>query len=278
MVTLPAMEEHLEANRANWDDRTAIHLASHFYDVEGWLHEGRGPRPIEIEALGDVSGLHLVHLQCHFGLGTLSWARAGARVIGLDFSPAAIEAARDLAGRAGLSDRAEFVCADVYDAVDTLGHATFDIVYVSLGALCWLPNVERWAEQVAALVAPGGRFYIHDGHPFADALAEEQPVVENDYFEEVEPYVDDSDETYTDSDRPILNRRNYSWNHGLGETITALVAHGLCLEWIVEHDWAPWQRFPFLVEQGRHHWTTPAGMPRIPMSFSLLANRPVQTQ
>jgi hypothetical protein len=103
-------------------------------------------------------------------------------------------------------------------------------------------------------------------------------VVENDYFEEVEPYVDDSDETYTDSDRPILNRRNYSWNHGLGETITALVAHGLCLEWIVEHDWAPWQRFPFLVEQGRHHWTTPAGMPRIPMSFSLLANRPVQTQ
>ncbi|MGD0944984.1 MAG: class I SAM-dependent methyltransferase [Acidimicrobiales bacterium] len=268
------MDERLEANRANWDERTAVHLASRFYDVEGWLRDRRGPRPHELEALGEVSGLRLLHLQCHIGLDTLAWARAGARVTGLDFSPAAIDAARDLARRSGLSDKAEFVCADVYEAASALGHATFDIVYVSLGALCWLPDVDRWAEQVGALVAPGRRFYLHDGHPFADALADDGLVVENDYFEEAEPYVDDSEDTYTDSDRPLVNRRNYSWNHGIGETVTALIRHGLRLEWVVEHDWTSWRRFSFLVEEERHRWTTPAGMPRIPMSFSLLASRP----
>ena len=126
--------------------------------------------------LGDVAGLRLLHLQCHFGLDTLAWARAGAHVTGLDFSPAAIDAAREIARRAGLSERSEFVCSDVYDATTALDHATFDVVYVSLGALCWLPSVDRWAAQVGALVAPGGRFYIHDRHPLAWALADDSLV------------------------------------------------------------------------------------------------------
>ena len=135
----------------------------------GWQRDQPGPRRYEAEAIGDVSGLRLLHLQCHFGLDTLAWARAraGARVTGLDFAPSAVAAARGIARRAGLAERAEFVCADVYDAVGALGHAEFDIVYVSLGALCWLPRVERWAAQVGALVAPGGRFYLHDGHPLS---------------------------------------------------------------------------------------------------------------
>ncbi len=128
------MDERLAANQANWDERTGLHLRSRFYDVESWLSESRGPRAREVEALGDVAGLRLLHLQCHFGLDTLAWARAGARVTGLDFSPAAIDAARAIAARAGLDDRATFVCADVYDAVEALAQATFDIVYVSLGA------------------------------------------------------------------------------------------------------------------------------------------------
>jgi SAM-dependent methyltransferase len=167
------VDERLAANRANWNDRTRVHLESEFYDVDGWLRDGRPLRVYESEALGDVGGLSLLHLQCHFGLDTLTWARHGARVTGLDFSDEAIEAARDLAQRAGLDDRARFVCSDVYDATSALGHETFDIVYVSLGALCWLPSVDRWAEQVAALVAPGGRFYIHDVHPLAWALADD---------------------------------------------------------------------------------------------------------
>ncbi len=262
------------ANRANWDERTGVHLRSAFYDVEAWLRERRGPRADEIEAIGDVTDLRLLHLQCHFGLDTLAWARVGAEVTGLDFSPTAIDAARDLAVRAGLEDRAEFVCADVNDAVDVLGGATFDVVYVSLGALCWLPSVERWAEQVGALVTPGGRFFIHDGHPLSDALAEDTLVLENDYFEEAAPYVDDSGETYADADAALANRRNYTWNHGIGETVTALIRNGLRLEWLVEHDWTVFNRFSWLVPNEDGRGTTPPGMPRVPLSFSLLATRP----
>jgi SAM-dependent methyltransferase len=124
-----------------------------------------------------VSGLRLLHLQCHFGLDTLAWARAGARVTGLDFAPSAVAAARDIAQRAGLAERAEFVCADVYDAVGALGHAEFDIVYVSLGALCWLPSVERWAAQVGAMVAPGGRPLFLGRQPAGPARGPERGAV-----------------------------------------------------------------------------------------------------
>jgi SAM-dependent methyltransferase len=264
-------QQHLASNRANWDERTGIHLESRFYDVEGWLREQRTPRVWEAEALGDVSGLRLLHLQCHFGLDTLAWARAGARVTGLDFSSVAIEAARDIATRAGLADRATFVCADVYDAAEALDGATFDVVYVSLGALCWLPSVERWAEQIGRLVAPGGRFYMHDGHPLAHALAEDGLVIEHTYFQESEPLVDDSGYTYTDQERLIASTRTYEWSHGIGETVSALIGSGLRLEWLIEHDWVPYRPFAWLVQNSDGNWTSPADRPRVPLSFSLLA-------
>jgi SAM-dependent methyltransferase len=242
--------------------------------VERWLRDEQGPRPREVEALGDVSGLRLLHLQCHFGLDSLAWARAGATVTGLDFSPAAVNAARDIARRARLADRADFVCGDVLDAVGVLGHETFDIVYVSLGALCWLPSVDRWASQVAALVAPGGRFYLHDGHPLAQALADDEACLSHSYFEESEPYVENSGATYTDADSPIVHTQTYEWNHGIGETVTALIRYGLRLEWLVEHDWTVWPRFPWLVRDDQGHLTTPPETPRMPLTFSLLATRP----
>jgi SAM-dependent methyltransferase len=266
--------EGFVANRHNWDDRTAVHLESRLYDVEGWLREGRGPRPEEVEALGDAQGLRLLHLQCHFGQDSLSLARAGARVTGLDFSPAAIGAARDLAERAGLADRATFVCADVYSACAALRHQTYDIVYVSLGALCWLPSVDRWAAQVAALVAPGGRFYLHDGHPLSGALDNERLEVRDTYFEEEAPSVDDSGVTYTDGDRRLEHCRTYQWSHSLGETVTTLIRHGLRLEWLREHPWTAWRRFPWMVEGEGGHWLFPPGVPRVPLSFTLLATRP----
>lgn len=268
------VDDQLRANRANWDDRTGVHLESEFYDVAGWLRDQPGPRPREIEALGDVAGLRLLHLQCHFGLDTLQWARAGAEVTGLDFSPAAIDAARDLAVRAGLEDRSTFVCSNVYDAVDALGNATFDIVYVSLGALCWLPSVDQWALQVGALVRPGGRFYIHDVHPAAWALDDDRPCFRDSYFEEVEPFVDDFAGTYTDASVAIEHTRSYEWNHGMGETVTALIRHGLQIDTLVEHDWTVWQCFPWLVARGKHYWTSPPGMPRVPLAFTLVAHRP----
>jgi len=263
----------MDANRANWDERTAIHLESDFYDVEGWLASGSGPREREIQALGDVTGLSLVHLQCHFGKDTLSWARAGATVTGLDFSPAAIDAARDLSERAGLASVSRFVCANVYDAYEALAHATFDVVYVSLGAINWLPSIERWAEQVAALMAPGGRFYIHDIHPFSWALSDDRPWIEHGYFEEAEPYVDDSGETYADQSRQIENRRNYEWSHGIGEIVNSLITQGLRVDSLVEHDWTVNPRFPWLVRNAGGNWTNPGDMPRMPLTFTLLASK-----
>jgi SAM-dependent methyltransferase len=265
--------EYRAANRANWNDRAEIHLESAFYDVEGWLRAQPGPRQREIDALGDVAGLRLIHLQCHFGLDTLAFARAGAMVTGLDFSPVAIDSARQLAARAGLADRSTFVCADVYDAAATLEGAAYDIVYVSLGALCWLPDVDRWAAVVGALAAPGGRLYLHDVHPLAWTLSDDDLSFAYTYFEEGAPFIDDSDKTYTDASRPVEHTRSYEWNHSLGEIVTALVAHGLRITMLSEHDWTVWQRWPWLVEVGPQQWTMPPGTPRIPLTFTLLADR-----
>jgi SAM-dependent methyltransferase len=266
-------DARLSANRRNWDERVAIHMASRFYDVERWLETRPGPRQWETEALGDASGLDLVHLQCHFGLDTLAWAEAGAQVTGLDFSPEAVAAAQNLAVRAGLEDRATFVCADVYDAADSLAPRTFDIVYVSLGALVWLPSVGRWADQVAALARRGGRLYLHDIHPVAWSLAYESPTFAHTYFEEHEPYVDDSRETYTDADRPLRNTRTYEWNHSIGEVVTALIDRGMRIDRLAEHDWTVDPQFPWLVETAPGHWTTAAGSPRLPLSYTVVATR-----
>ncbi len=267
------MDPHVAANRENWNDRTRIHLQSQFYDVEGWLREPRGPRPREIEALGDVSGLRLVHLQCHFGLDTLAFARAGASVVGLDFSPVAVDAARDLARRAGLEERARFVCADVHDARRALAPDTFDVVYVSLGALCWLPSIERWADEAAGLVAPGGRLYLHDVHPLAWALDDEALVVRYSYFEDPAPFVDDAGHTYTDGEGVIEHTRTYEWNHSIGEIVTALLERGLRLERLTEHDWTVWQRFPWLVPGDAGTWRSPPDVPRLALSFTVVASR-----
>jgi hypothetical protein len=145
---------------------------------------------------------------------------------------------------------------------------------VSLGALCWLPSIDRWAEQVGALVAPGGRFYIHDVHPLAWALADDSLALVWSYFEEDEPFVEDSEETYTDASRPLTATRSFEWNHGIGEIVTALLRNGLRLEWLTEHDWTVWPRFPWLVETDDRKWVAPPGMPRAPLTFSLLASRP----
>ncbi|MGH7685820.1 MAG: class I SAM-dependent methyltransferase [Candidatus Dormibacteria bacterium] len=256
MSSTPDDDMRIAANRDNGDDRVAIHFNSRFYDVEGWLRDKKGPRPWEQKALGDVSGLHLVHLQCHFGLDTLAWARAGASVVGLDFAPSAIATAKSLAERSGLAASAEFVCARD-------------------GALGWLPSVDRWAEQVAGLLRAGGRVYIHDGHPLAWALADDRLAFAHTYFEESErPLVDDSGATYTDSVGPPQHTRTYEWNHSIGEIVTALSRHGLHLNWLIEHDWTVWPRFRWLIEQPDGRWSLPPDVPRVPLTFGLLATRP----
>jgi len=265
------MDEWLAANRANWDDRVPIHVASAFYDVAGWLAGSRDPRPWEVAVIGDVAGLDIVHLQCHFGLDTLSLAHVGACATGVDLSGAAITKARELADQAGLTDRARFVESDVQHAAEALAPATFDLVYVSLGALCWLPSVTTWAGQVRQLLRPGGRLFVHDCHPLTLAVTAEDVVFEYSYFEEAEPWVGDVEVSYTDGEGRLTNTRSFEWNHSLGEIVSAVLAEGLRLDHLEEHDWTSFPRFPWLVHAGDQRWETPPGHLRVPLSFTLLA-------
>lgn len=263
------MTSWLEANRANWDDRVAVHVDSDFYGVERWLASGEGPDTDEAALLGDVTARSLVHLQCHFGMDTLSWARAGANVTGVDFSPAAIAAATDLAARAGLSDRARFVVCDVDGAPAALGER-FDVVYVSLGSLCWLPRIDDWAALVAALLAPGGTLLVHDVHPLAFSLDDDGTTFAYPYYEEREPIVIDDASTYTDGGS-LAHATNYEWNHSLGEIVTALATRDLMVTHLAENPWTRYRAFEGLVEGPAGVFRAPAGAPQLPLSFTLTA-------
>lgn len=267
------MDDWIAANRENWDDRAAIHVSSKFYDIEGWLRDEPGPTARERDALGNVEGLTLVHLQCHIGTDTLRWARAGATVTGVDFSEAAVREATTLAQRAGLAGRSRFLQANVYDAADILGGERFDVAYVSLGSLCWLPRIEEWAEVVARLLKPGGRLYLHDVHPLTNCLDDDGERFAFGYFETVEPIIFEGDHTYTDG--PALSRTTtYEWNHSLSDLLSALRFNGLVLDVFDELDWTVWAQFPWLEESGQGTWTIPPDRPRIPLAFALVAHRP----
>lgn len=159
----PAVLEMMHANQANWDARTPVHLASRFYDVEEQPDPFRWFAPFEWEDLGELAGREVAHLQCHLGTETLAFARRGARTVGLDISGASVAAARDLAAKADCA--VDYVRANVYDAVDALGERRFDVVYTGKGALCYLPDLDRWAEVIARLLKPGGRLYLVEFHP-----------------------------------------------------------------------------------------------------------------
>jgi len=267
-----------EVNRANWDDRVPVHVDSPDYHVERYVAEPdliSNVVRFDLPLLGDVTGLRGVHLQCHIGTDTISLARLGASMTGLDFSGPAIEAAAKLAARAGAD--ATFVRSDVYAAPDVLGTGGFDLVYTGVGALPWLPDIRRWARVVAALLRPGGRLFVRDGHPMLQALEvrDSLPALEYPYFEQPEPMVWDDDRTYVQTDARVEHTVMHQWNHGIGETVTALVRNGLQLEWLVEHDWTAFPAFPWLVQEADRNWHVPPGHARIPLSFSLLGRRPL---
>jgi SAM-dependent methyltransferase len=209
-----------------------------------------------------VTGKTLLHLQCHIGTDTLSWARAGARVTGLDFSAPAIDVARGLAERIGAAD-ARFVVSDVYDAAAALGHAVYDVVYTGIGALCWLPDIGRWARTVADLIAPGGCLYLVEFHPVTDMFDEDGTTVRLDYFDG-EAQVWDGEYTYTDGEKLVNATVTHQYAHPLGEIVSSLISAGLRLEFLHEYDFSMFQRFTELEERaGRFHF--PPGQARIPL-------------
>ncbi|MFG1699126.1 class I SAM-dependent methyltransferase [Nonomuraea sp. NPDC049309] len=262
------MTDYLSINRDNWNARVDIHVASDFYDVEGFMKGRNALRAFEIEEVGEVAGRSLVHLQCHFGLDTLSWARLGAQVTGLDFSEPAIEHARRIAAECGIPAR--FVTADVYDAPEALG-TTYDIVYTGTGALVWLPDVGRWAETVAKLLKPGGFLYLAEFHPITEVFDDETgTAVTYDYFDKG-PHIWSDPHTYTGGVHE--SPTSVQFRHGLGEIVTALANAGLRLEFLHEHEYTLFRRYHALTERDGAY-RTPEGKPRVPLMFSLRACAP----
>lgn len=242
------MERYAEVNRANWDDRAPAHAASPYYDRQRFIGDPSFLSQVvrfDLPRLGDIRGLRGVHLQCHIGTDTLSLARLGANMTGLDLSPASLDEARRLAAEAG--PPVEFVEAEVYDAVSVLGRERFELVFTGIGALCWLPSVSRWAQVVADLLAPGGRLFLREGHPMLWTLEERREgglVIEYPYFERPEPLVFDDPGTYVATDATFTHNLTHEWNHGLGEIVTALLDAGMQLTMLEEHDSVPWEALP----------------------------------
>ncbi|MEV4936395.1 class I SAM-dependent methyltransferase [Streptomyces zaomyceticus] len=272
----PTPEDWHEANRARWDERVPIHAASDFYDLDTFRAGKDALRDFELAEVGDVTGRSLLHLQCHIGLDTLSWARHGAsQVVGLDFSEPAVETARSLAADLGLTqDRAAFVAADVYDAAEAVPDSAYDIVYTGCGALNWLPDIERWAETAASLVAPGGFLYVAEFHPLTDSLDDETGSrIVHDYFVR-DPWVDTSPGTYAELDADTVHNRSVEWVHPVGEVVSALAGAGLRIEFLHEHDASLFPRYGALQRHEDGYYRFPAGRPRIPMMYSIKASRP----
>lgn len=274
---------YLEANRANWNDRASVHAARNGlgYRVQRYIDDRRLLSDVvrfDRERLGDIAGLTAVHLQCHIGTDTLSLARLGAHVTGLDFSPVALAEARALVAETG--DSVEFVESDVASALTVLEAGSFDLVYTGVGALCWLPSIEAWAGVVAGLLRPGGRLFLREGHPILWAMDE---TLDDDlhlrfpYFEQPEPLAWDDDSTYVETDRPLTATRTYEWNHGLGEIVTALLDAGLVLTMLVEHDSVPWQALPGqMLERPDGEYALDARAGVAPLSYTIQAVKPAR--
>ena len=261
------MDEYLFANQSLWDEWARINAGSKFYDVESFKAGRSTLKKLELGEVGEVQGKRLLHLQCHFGMDTLSWARLGAQVTGIDFSPEAVRLAQSLSQE--LAIPARFLCTDLY-ALPGLLDEQFDVVFTSYGALTWLPDKRRWAQIAARYVRPGGIFYIAEFHPFAMVLADEEPVLRYPYFDEgvVEWPVQGS---YADPAAPTHSRVSYEWNYPLGEVVSCLIEAGLRIQFLHEWPFACYSMFPYMVKGEDGLYRLPPGVPSLPLQFSLRA-------
>ena len=281
MTSQPDQAIRFAENRANWDDRAALHEASGYGTAELLASPGAVTREVARDTglLGDLTGLDVIHLQCHLGLDTISLSRLGAaRVVGLDLSPESLRRARALAARAGAG--IELVEANVYDARAVVT-GSFDLVYTTLGVLCWLPDVEAWASVIASLLRPGGRLLLRDDHPVLMAVGDDTAhglTLHEPYFQQPEPMTWEDDGSYVaapDGTPPIAHTRNHQWNHAVGEVLTALLRAGLVLDEVAESRVSAWCRWPDLMEPCREGYrlTDPVMREMLPLQLLVVARR-----
>ncbi len=265
---MDATSEYFEKNRLSWNNRVEAHLKSDFYDLEGFLDGKSSLKSIELGLLGDVSGKKVLHLQCHFGQDSISLARMGAQVTGVDLSDASIEAAKALAAAAGQEVR--FICCDVY-TLPTYLEEDFDIVFTSYGVIGWLPDLGRWASVISHFLRPGGIFVFAEFHPVVWMFDDDFREVGYNYFNSG-AIIESEVGTYADRDAPIA-QEYVCWNHGMGEVINSLLQHNLMIKDLVEYDYSPYNCFRHTVEFEPGKFRISHLGDRIPMVFSLLAQK-----
>lgn len=258
-------------NRATWNRWADLNFNSDFYDVAGFKAGRSSLDHIEREGVGDAEGKRLLHLQCHFGMDTISWARLGAVVTGVDISERAIELARTLADETGVS--ATFVCADVADAADLVGDAAFDIVFVSYGAISWLPDLRPWARTIARALVAGGKLFVVDHHPalwvWDDTNNERVLGYRYPYFSR-EPIREEQQGNYADPTDPTVHV-SYSWQHTFEDIVGALLGEGLRITALREYDRIAWAWFPWMERAEDGLWRMPDDMGDLPLMFSIEA-------
>lgn len=280
MTTEPPKDDPFTVNKAHWDEVAELHRIS--YDTPALLASRDALSSVVTEDArllvpylpdGSVAGLDLLHLQCHIGTDTLSWARLGARVTGLDLSPESLRVARDLACQAGLD--IEYVESSIADAKEALAGRRFDVVYTSIGAICWLDDLDQWAGVIAGALRPGGVFFIRDHHPVAAALDYEGPPGELrltwPYFN-TGPLIEESPDDYSSPD-PVRNARTYEWAHSLEDVIGSLLRAGLAIRDFREHKTLPWSMVPWMERDGESYVLPAPLRDFCPLTFSLVATK-----
>ena len=269
------MDEYKKANLALWNEYARLHPQTEFYDLQGFKAGRTSLNAMEIEEMGDVVGKTLLHLQCHFGMDTLSWARLGAKATGVDFSQEATDQATALNQELGLD--AEFICSDIYELPEVL-QGTFDIVYTSHGVLTWLPDLTRWAQVIARFLKPAGRFYIAESHPFADMFEQNESGTGLEfrypYFSTAEPLEFDVQGSYADREAKVEQVKVYEWNHSLGDILGALIQAGLRIQYLHEYPFSVYPKFPDLMEEGVDGlWRLKGNLSELPLLFTLMATK-----
>jgi SAM-dependent methyltransferase len=266
-------DEALQANKALWNELTAIHARGETYRMTAFKDGTKPLDPLVRAEVGDVAGKSLLHLQCHFGMDTLMWARLGAHVTGIDFADAAIALARQLSDEIGVP--ATFIETNLYDLPHVL-QGTFDIVYTSWGVLSWLPDLTAWGQIIARYLAPGGFFYIAEGHPFLLVCDDGKDAatlrVTYPYFHQAQPLCFPPGHDYADRTQR-LTHPEYAWNHSVGDILDALIAAGLEIAFFHEHPFVTWKALPFMITDEQGYWRLPPEYPPFPLSFSLKATK-----
>ena len=265
------MEEKLDyisINKQTWNDKTDVHIGSEFYDNEGFLKGKSTLNAIELELLGDVKGKKILHLQCHFGQDTMTFARMGASAIGVDLSDKAVERATEFAHQLNLD--ATFVCCDIYDAPKHIDEK-FDIVFTSYGTIGWFPDLEKWANVIAHFLKPNGQFIMADFHPVVWMYDNDFKEVFYSYFN-IEPIVEEESGTYAET-KANLQTKSVGWNHPISEILNSLLQSGLELKQFNEYDYSPYSCFNEMEEFEAGKFRIKTFGNKIPMVYSILASK-----